>query len=277
MNPSFFVRQISLITLLSMGVSLEMIGGVVDLAFAAQLSASTLIGIWLIAAGFPIWTGLIGIFLFNAVLGVLKSVFFVNLRVPSVIFTLAIQVILSNFLAAVTDNSGTVLQSLRESYRGSRYMELELFTTVLCVIGTFLFLEKTYYGKCCRMLGENLHLAKESGVKCFGISTVGNLFSSILFSIAAVFLMMRTGSSNSFLGATYLYQVLTAVFIGGILPDTGRGRILGMLLGALTVTIAITILTGDGYLYRMENILEGSVILVVLAFGSRKKSRESSP
>lgn len=276
-NLSFFIRQISLITLLAVGVSLEMIGGVIDLAFAAQLSASALVGISLIAGGFPVWAGCIGIVVFNFFLGFLKAVFLVKLRVPSIIFTLAMQVILSNFLLATVDYTGIVIPELRESYRNNIYAGTELVITVLCVAGAFFFLEKTYYGKYCRMLGENLPLARENGVKCFSISVIVHLVASLFFSISAAFLMLRTGSSNSALGATYLYQILTAVFLGGVLPNTGKGRICGMLSGALAVTLAVTFLTGSGYLYRFENILEGSIILVALALGVRKKNRESSP
>ena len=121
-NLSFLIRQISLITLLTVGVSLEMIGGVIDLAFAAQLSASALIGIFLIAGGCPVWVGCIGILFFNFFLGFLKAVFLVKLRVPSIIFTLAMQVILSNFLLATVDYTGIVIPELRESYRGNIYI-----------------------------------------------------------------------------------------------------------------------------------------------------------
>lgn len=272
MNPSFFIRQISLIALLTVGVSLEMISGVVDLAFAAQLSASTLLGISLIAGGYPVWVGCISIFIFNAVLGILKAFLYERLQIPSIIFTLAIQVILSNFLAAMTDNIGMVLCELQKIYQGNMYIAVEFLIAVICIIFAFFFLERTYYGKYCRMLGENLHLAQENGVKCYGISIVVHLFSSLFFSISAVFLMLRTGSSNSSLGATYLYQILTAVFLGGVLPNTGKGHIRGMLFGALTVTLAVTFLTGNGYLYRLENILEGSAILVILAVNAQKKN-----
>lgn len=277
MNPSFFIRQMSLIILLTAGVSLEMIGGVVDLAFAAQLSASALLGISLISCGFPIWVGCISIFLFNALVGTLKAVFFVKWKVPSVIYTLAMQVILSNFLAGITDNKGIVLRELREICQENMWSGMELVTAILCMLCVFAFLERTYYGKYCRMLGEDLNLAEENGVKCFGISVVVHLFASLLFSISAVFLMMRTGGGNSSLGATYLYQILTAVFLGGMLPNTGKGRVFGMLVGSLAVTLAVTFLTGKSLLYRWENILEGSVILLALAFGVNKKSRRLSP
>ena len=148
---------------------------------------------------------------------------------------------------------------------------------MLGVVGGFLFLEKSLYGKSCRMLGENLLLAQENGVKCFAISVVVHLFAALFFSTASVFLMLRTGSSNNSLGATYLYQILTAVFLGGVFPNTGKGRIRGMMFGALIVTLAVTFLTGSGYLYQMENILEGSTILIVLAFGGRKRTENSPP
>lgn len=277
MNVSFFIRQISLITLLTVGVSLEMIGGVVDLAFAAQLSASAFIGINMILGGFPVWVGCISIFLFNFLLGAFKAVFSVKLRIPSIIYTLALQVILSNIIAGITDNKSVVLRRLQEGYQGNFYTGMELVVAICLVVCAFLFLERTYYGKYCRMLGENLHLARESGVKCFGISMVVHLFASLFFSVPAMFLMMRTGSSNSSLGATYLYQILTAVFLAGVLPHTGRGCIRGILCSALTVTLAITLLTGSGYLYRWENILEGSVMLLVLAANGVGKTRKSSP
>lgn len=277
MSLPFFIRQISLITLLTVGVSLEMIGGVVDLAFAAQLSVSAFIGIGLIGGGFPVWVGCVSIFLFNFLLGALKAVFHVKLGVPSIIYTLALQVILSNFIAGVTDNKSIVLRRLQESYQGPWYTGMELTVAVFLTICGFLFLERTYYGKYCRMMGENFYLARESGVKCFGISVVLHLFASLFFSVPAVFLMMRTGSSNSSLGATYLYQILPAVFLAGVLPGTGKGCVRGMLCGALTVTLAITVLTGSGYLYRWENILEGSVILLVLTGNALVKTRKSSP
>lgn len=188
MNPSFFIRQMSLIILLTAGVSLEMIGGVVDLAFAAQLSASALLGISLIYCGFPIWAGCIGIFLFNALVGTLKAAFFVKWKVPSVIYTLAMQVILSNFLAGITDNKGIVLRELREICQTNMWSGMELVTAILCMLCVFAFLERTYYGKYCRMLGENLNLAEENGVKCFGISVVVHLFASLLFPYPLYFL-----------------------------------------------------------------------------------------
>lgn len=277
MNLSFFIRQISLIMLLTAGVSLEMIGGVIDLAFAAQLSASAFLGIGLIFCGFPVWAGFIGIFLFNALTGVLKAAFFVKWKVPSVIFTLAIQVITANFLAGITDNKSIVLRELQGIRQEAVWMWIELVTAFLCMLCVYVFLERTYYGKYCRMLGEDLQLAEENGVKCFGISVVVHLFASLFFSISAVFLMVRTGSSNSSLGATYLYLILTAVFLGGMLPNTGKGRVFGMLSGSLAVTLAVTFLTGKGLLYRWENILEGSVILLVLVLGVHRKSRKSSP
>lgn len=277
MNLPFFIRQISLITLLTMGASLEMIGGVMDLAFAAQLSASAFIGISLIAGGYPVWVGCLSVFVFNFLLGLLKAAFFVKLRIPPIIFTLAMQVILFNFMTVITDNTSVVLQELQETFRGAGYSMAELVVTMLGVAGGFLFLEKTYYGKSCRMLGENLLLAQENGVKCFAISVVVHLFAALFFSTASVFLMLRTGSSNNSLGATYLYQILTAVFLGGVFPNTGKGRIRGMMFGALIVTLAVTFLTGSGYLYQMENILEGSTILIVLAFGVRKRTENSPP
>lgn len=53
MKILFFIRQLNIMILLTMGVSLEYICGDFDLAFAAQISASSLLGVFLLMKGTP--------------------------------------------------------------------------------------------------------------------------------------------------------------------------------------------------------------------------------
>ncbi len=269
-KASFFVRQITVMILLTLGVSLELIGGTFDLAFAAQISFSALMAMVCMMNGCPLWLVCIMICVINVALGCLKGVLLVGLLMPSIIFTLALQAILTNFSAGIAPNSGIVLKELQSVYRERMGMGGEILLVLLGIAAAFLFLEFTYYGKYSRMLGENLSLAKESGLKCMQISIIVHLFASLFFSSAAILLMLQTGSSNASLGENYLYRVLTAAFLGNVGPFGGRGKVSGMIAGAVIMVLLIATLTGKGYLNRWETILEGLIILVAL-WAQRKK------
>lgn len=143
-------------------------------------------------------------------------------------------------------------------------MACELLFMLAGVAVAFLFLEHTYYGKYCRMLGENLKLAEESGVACLKISMLIHLSASVFLSLSSVLLMLQTGSGGSSLGENYLYRVLTAVFLGDIGLRTGKGKVAGMVIGTVAMVLLNAILTEYGYLNKWEMILEGLAILVVL-------------
>lgn len=269
-RASFFVRQTMVMILLTMGVSLELIGGTFDLAFAAQISFSTLAAMVCMINGGPLWLGCLMICAVNAALGCLKGIFLVGFLMPSIIFTLALQMILTNLSAGIASNSGIVLKELQAVYKETMGTGDEILLALSGAGAAFLFLERTYYGKYSRMLGENLRLAKECGLKCMQISIGVHLYASLFFSAAAILLMLQTGSSNASLGENYLYRVLTAAFLGNVGPFGGRGKVSGMTAGAVIMVLLIAILTGKGYLNRWETILEGLIILIAL-WAQRKK------
>lgn len=270
-NFTFFMRQAVVMIFLTIGVSLECICGDFDLAFAAQISAASLIGIFMISKGIPVAVSCGMIFVFNGLVGCLKGFLLVKMRMPSIIFSLALQMILANFCAGITDNSSIVIVALKELYRNA---PMNLVCTILVILGAaaaFFFLEQTYYGKYCRMLGENLELAKTSGLKCTEISMLIHVAASVYFSVPTILLMLYTGSGSSSLGMDYLYKVLAAVCLGGNMVHREKEGVAGMIFGAVTVVLFTCILTAKGYLNRWENILEGIIILVCLSLSSRIK------
>lgn len=268
-NFSFFMRQAAVMIFLTVGVSLECISGDFDLAFTAQISAASLIGVFMISKGIPVVVSCGMIFVFNGLVGCLKGFLLVKMRMPSIIFSLALQMILANFCAGITDNSSIVIVQLKELYRNA---PMNLVCTILVILGAsaaFFFLEQTYYGKYCRMLGENLELAKMSGLKCTEISMLIHAAVSVYFSVPTILLMLYTGSGSSSLGGDYLYKVLAAVCLGQNMVRREKESVAGMALGAVTVVLFTCILTARGYLNRWENILAGITILACLSISSR--------
>lgn len=265
MKILFFIRQLNIMILLTMGVSLEYICGDFDLAFAAQISASSLLGVFLLMKGTPLILSFLVVFSFNALIGCLKGFFIVKFQMPSVIVTLGLQIILVNLCAGITENKSLVFVELNRMYRKFPIKEIGLFLTIAGMGAVYYFLEHTYYGKYCRILGENLPLARQNGLKCVEISVLIHIVVSVFFAIPTILLMFYTGSGGSFLGADYLYKVLTATVLGQHMIRKKRNDIWGMIAGALIVVLFTCVLTVYGALNRWENILMGIVILICIS------------
>lgn len=277
MKLLFFVRQANIMILLTIGVSLEYICGDFDLAFAAQISASSLLGVFLALKGVPLLLCCMAVFLFNALVGGLKGFLIVKLNMPSIIATLGLQMILVNLCAGVTENNSLHFIRLKELYQQFPARQLEILLVLAGIGVVYYFIEYTYYGKYCRMLGENLSLARINGLKCTEISILIHMGVSVFFSVPAILLMFYTGSGSSSLGSDYLYKVLTAVFLGQIVTRKKGYSVWGMVTGALSVVFFTCVLTVYGRLNCWENILEGFVILLCLSINYKKRSENPPP
>lgn len=272
LNFTFLLRQITFLAFLTIGASLELMSGDFDLAFAAQIPVSTMTAAGLITTGVPVWAACVAIFVLNALLGCLKGILLTRYRMPSIIVTLALQVILLNIFSGISSQDKIVFLNIYQ-YTGSGVLEY-VFTVllVLSFLGVFFFLNHTYYGKYCRMLGENMTLAEKSGLDSRAISVIIHMAASLFFSIPAIGIMLYTGSGSSYIGANYLYKVLAAVCLGGIGYRNGKGKVSGMVIGSLTMVVLLLMLTSSGYLKRFEIIIEGIIILLSLSMGKKAKN-----
>ena len=270
-NTTFFIRQMMIMTFLTIGVALEYISGDFDLAFVAQISASSLICVFLIQKGVPISISCIVVLIFNGLAGCLKSIMIIQMHMPSVIVTLGLQMILVNLCSGFTKNSNIIIPSLRVEYRQLYLNVAEVLLLIIGVAAAVYFLNQTYYGKYARMLGENLTLARKNGMECTKISMIIHVWASLFFSVPVMFLVLYTGSGSSTLGSDYLYKVFAAVFLGRILFRKQGWFVSGMVMGALAVVVFVGVLTARGYLNQWETIIEGVIILLALWRGEHKK------
>lgn len=266
MNYLFLLRQITIMLMLIMGVTIEYVCGDLDLTFAAQIAASSLLGVFVAIKGAPVIISFIIVILFNVISGIAKAVLTVKLEIPSVIATLGMQMVLVNLCSGIMNDTNLTMNRFKIIYSENCVLEIGAGLAVVGLLAVYLFFEKTYYGRYCRMLGDNLALAKTSGVRCLEISAIIHTTASIYISVPAILLMLYTGCGSSALGTNYLYEVLTAVFLGQKIARK-KNNVLGILCGTFIVVTGTWILTTAGNLNQLESIMEGVIILICSATG----------
>jgi len=268
-HADLLLRQFLTFGFMTCGLSLEMLTGDLDLSFAAQISASTFIMAYLLER-WPFWAALGAMLIFNLLIGAVKGFLLAQFEIPSIILTFALQVILSNAFLWLSDSKNIILD-----YRMEGYDPLFLIGTsgafLLAVLLLKGLLDRTYWGKYCRMIGENRDIVRESGVRYVQAEIAIHVFASLFFTAAAGILVFLTMSGSSGTGSNFLFRVIAAACVGGVDFRTGKGKITGMLVGTLSIIMLVQLLTCFGLLNSLEAICEGIIILFSIVSNGKKE------
>lgn len=233
--------QCSILALLGMAVGCTLMVAEIDLSIAANMGFSSVIGALLIInGGMPWWLGvLIGILAATAI-GFFNGLCITKLKMVSLIETLAMMIILQGALLAITQ--GHTITSMPDSYFwigitrifGWPIMPLVLLFILFC--GAF-FLRKTVPGRCIYSVGGNRNAAEAAGIRSDRIKILAFTLSGLLSGIAGYLLASWQMAITSSQGSSFLLYAIAAPILGGVSVFGGRGHVIGILGGALLLTV----------------------------------------
>jgi fructose transport system permease protein len=106
---------------------------------------------------------------------------------------------------------------------------------VVLVLALHYVLEHTAWGRHVLAVGDDPAAAELAGVDVQGTLLSVYVLAGLICALAGWMLIGRIGSVSPTSGQTVNIETITAVVIGGISLFGGRGSVLGMLFGALTV------------------------------------------
>jgi fructose transport system permease protein len=112
-------------------------------------------------------------------------------------------------------------------------------------------------------IGNNLEAARLSGVRTDQMLLAVYTIAGVIYGIAGLLLVARTGVGDPQAGQTDNLDSITAVVLGGTSLFGGRGSVLGTLIGALIVGIFRNGLQLIGVPSIYQVLITG--ILVILA------------
>lgn len=125
---------------------------------------------------------------------------------------------------------------------------LLIFIAVLAVV---VFIMKcTVFGHEIYFLGSNAQAAMYSGINTMRVTVMTYMFSGILGGISGILITSHLNSAKSYNGSTYTLLSLLIVVLGGVHPDGGRGRVIGVVLAVLLLQM---IANAFGVMYLDDN------------------------
>jgi fructose transport system permease protein len=280
-NLSLVLQQVMVVGVLAIGQTLIILtagvdlscgtimalGGIVMTKFAADIGLPASAAI---AAGIGVTT------LLGAVNGVLVS----RINLPPFIVTLG-TLNIAFALTQLYSHAQTVTElpsamtSLGGTFRLGGTSVVYGVVLMLALYGfTWFALRETAAGRHVYAVGNNPEASRLAGIATQRVLFGVYALAGVLYGVAALLSVARTGVGDPNAGQTDNLDAITAVVIGGTSLFGGRGAILGSLVGALIVGVFRNGLTLMGVSSVYQILITG--ILVILAVGTDQLSRRGA-
>jgi len=286
MSPGFLtpislfnvLRQASVVGIASVGVTLVMITGGVDLSigavivFGSVLAASVMDGQ---DANIPMACG--AALLMGLTVGMLNGVILTRWKVPAFILTLGMATVISGVTQLYTGGTaaGEVAPAFRQVVNGRIGVVpvLAILFGVVIVVG-LVIQDRTTLGRRIYLVGANARAAHLSGVPVDQTRIAVFALSGMGAAIAGLALLARSGVSSNFAGQGFEFDALAAVVLGGTTFRGGRGGIGGTIAGVLILATSFNLVNILGLPFNMELLVKGGIIFGVAALQVASQRRE---
>lgn len=268
----------ALIGIVALGQTLVVITGGIDLSVAWMMTIGAYMVSNLVNSSNAnlVW-GIPLMLVVTFGLGALNGFCISCLRVPAIVMTLGMNIILQGALVALTQGSPgqsappLLLTLGQKNLFGIPYL---VIIWIIMTVVVMLALFKMKYGRKLFAIGNNATVAKYSGVRVNNTIILSYAISGMTAGIAGALLAGKVGSCYLAMGDTYQFQSIAAVAIGGTSMLGGKGNYLGTVAGSLTITILLGILVALNLPFGVQTMAYGLIVLIsviVSVVSSNKK------
>ncbi len=280
-----FMSVASELGILSIGVTLLMIGGHFDLSVGAVLGLTSYVAVVLMRDfGMPPVVAAPAAIATGAILGALNGIIVVRFRIHSFVVTLGTMLIWRGVLIELTGGFPLTVK-IPDSFKamiagpllGGFRMSLFWFLVAGAVV-TFL-LTRTKFGNWVQAIGQNIQAARNLGVPVERVTIILFMIASGLAAVAGVIQVARFSSVDALRGEGMELQAVAVTVIGGTLLSGGYGSVVGTILGAITfgmIQVGLVLAGAPGHFFRT---LTGLIVVaaVILNTDVARRMARSRP
>lgn len=277
-NLSNISRQISITTIISFGMTMLIIAGLIDLAAGSVMA---LAGIFAVASYKATGSLLVGMGVGIAVgiaCNLISGFIVTRFKTPPFIATLAMMT--SARGAALLYTNGQNIYQLDQFIVFGQGDILGVPTPVIFMIGiailTWYLLNYTRFGRHLYAIGGNEEAARASGIKVNATKMWAYAASGAFVGLAGVLFMSRVNAGLPNAGIGFEFDAMTASIIGGTSFSGGVGTAMGTLVGAFIMGFLNNIMNLLGIQSYLQQIIKGGIIAIAVAYDVMSKNRKTS-
>ena len=277
------VRQISVVGVIAIGVTMIIITGGIDLSPGSVLALVTVIAASL--AQRPDWSGakfpglqlplivpILAALAVGGLCGTINGTLIAKFKIPPFIATLGMYTVARGFALIYSDRPVSGLTPSYNYIGQGEILGLPVPVIILVVIavGVHLVLNNVRFGRYIYAIGGNEQAARISGLNIGNLKIRIYALAGLLYGVSALMLSARIGSGQPGLAVGYELDAIAAAVIGGTSLTGGIGTVWGTIVGALIIGVlnnGLDLLNVSAY---WQTIVKGSIIVIAVIIDQRK-------
>ncbi|HSV86340.1 MAG TPA: ABC transporter permease [Levilinea sp.] len=278
------VRQISVIGLLGIGVTMAIIATGIDLSSGSVLALAAVVAASLAQAPdwaaamypgltLPLAVSILAGLLIGAACGFVNGALIARFRIPPFIATLGMMTVARGLALLYSD--GRPVSGTHSGYNFIGQGELvgipiPILILVAVAVATHIMLNNTRFGRYIYAIGGNEQAARVSGLNIGWVKIGIYTFAGLLSGLAGIVLSARISSGQPGLGLGHELDAIASAVIGGTSFSGGVGTVWGTIIGALIIGVlnnGLDLLNVSAY---WQQIVKGAIIVVAIIIDERK-------
>lgn len=285
-SPTYLLLQLqngAFLGLIAAGATVVILLGQIDLSIPWTLTTSALVATAVAQWAGPEWPDL-GVpagLATGALIGLVNGLGVAILRIPSLIWTLAVNTILLGSVAWWTGSGvgATAPSPLMTSLGAGRLAGVVPNAVLVWAVVSVLLLwllRRTLLGRYVRAVGTSEAATYLSGINTRAVVVAAFVLAGVCTALAGLLLTGYAGQAYQRMGDAWLLPGIAAVVIGGTSILGGRGSYSGTIAGVLLITLISSVLSVWDVGEAIKQIGYGSMILLMVALYSRRLSPAGS-
>lgn len=267
-NIRNILRQQSMVAITAAGATFVMITTGLDISVGSTIALSGVVFAKLVQGGMPLLPACLIAILVGGIVGLINASMIVGAKINPVIATLGSMYAVRG-IAYLVAGGTTIANGLPKNFNvlGRGYIGPVPIPVVIMILVYIVFhfvLSRTLLGKYTYAIGGNKETARLSGISVAKVMVLLYVITGLLTGLSGAIMASRLTSGNPQIGTGFEFDVIIAVFLGGVSTTGGEGTIVGTFIGAMIVGVLSNGLNLLGVDPFYQYIIKGIVLVLAV-------------
>ena len=263
LNATRFMAEIGLI---SLGMAVVVISGGIDLSVGSMMALAAVAMGMLVSIGTPVPLAALLTLLLGAVAGALNGVVITMIGLPPIIVTLATLAVYRGVAMGVSGAKAFPVGADFAWFGQGAVLGIPVQALLLAIASIVIavVLRRSTFGRAVYAIGANEVAARFSGIDVVRVKWIAYTLSGLLAAAAALNFVSRVSSATANAGIGYELDAITIVVLAGIPISGGRGSILGVVLGLVTIGLVRNGMTLAFIQSDIQSVVIGGLLIAAV-------------
>jgi ribose transport system permease protein len=272
------MRQISVNVVVSVGMTLVILTGGIDLSVGSVLALAGAVTAGMLNfgaefadanlyIGFTLFGAMLGGIVVGALLGWFNGLTITRFKVPPFVATLAMLSIARGLTMLWTGGFPITGLGDNMAFIGTGWflgIPMPVWISVVVILAAVVLTKKTKLGRHIYAIGGNETASRLSGLKISKVKMIVYSIAGALSAVGGIIITSRLDSAQPNAGMGFELDSIAAVVIGGTSLSGGKGTIMGTVQGALIIGILNNGLVLLNVSPFWQQVIKGFVILLAV-------------